>query len=182
MLDPPMDTTQHIALTHLPVASSFYCELRRAVGLTLSLILTGSEEPAGEHGRPESSGEPEDPEQGNLWLWLMSHIPQNHPLCDDGRLTFTTVHLISLSFILWCCCLRRWMLPVTALSDILAAFHLFLLQQRESHQSLHLCACACVCVCVLFSCVKFWAWIRLEEVKFSHIESQVRQSWCWLND
>ena len=176
MLDPPMDTTQHIALTHLPVASSFYCELRRAVGLTLSLILTGSEEPAGEHGRPESSGEPEDPEQGNLWLWLMSHIPQNHPLCDDGRLTFTTVHLISLSFILWCCCLRRWMLPVTALSDSFSFIPLT--TKGKSSKS----APVCVCVCVLFSCVKFWAWIRLEEVKFSHIESQVRQSWCWLND
>lgn len=76
MLDPPMDTTQHIALTHLPAASPSHCELDRselcaggqftAEGLTLSLILTGSEEPPGEHGRPESSGEPEDPEQGNL--------------------------------------------------------------------------------------------------------------------
>lgn len=40
----------------LPVVCSF----------TLDFILAGPEKPPGEHGRPQSCGEPENPEQGKL--------------------------------------------------------------------------------------------------------------------
>ena len=33
---------------------------------TVGFILTGPEEPPGEHGWPQSCGEPEDPQQGKL--------------------------------------------------------------------------------------------------------------------
>lgn len=36
----------------------------------MSFILTGPEKPPREHGRPQSCGEPEDPEQGKLFISL----------------------------------------------------------------------------------------------------------------
>lgn len=77
------------------------------LGLISSLILTGSEKPPREYGRPQSSGKPEDPKQGNPHLtvvmgkafWLHFCETLSCSEAADGKYltsTFLTCETVSL--------------------------------------------------------------------------------------